>query len=57
MDKDICTKGKSCKTTCIKKGLTCREYLNPNIKIDLPKTVGLLAGILKQKMGIGVPNS
>ncbi len=50
-EKDVCTKGKSCKTTCIKTNWVCREKLNPNIDRDLPRLVNLVTSKFMGIMG------
>lgn len=45
-EKDVCTKGKSCKTTCIKKNLVCQESVGANIQSSLSKLVSTLKGML-----------
>ena len=46
-EKDVCTKGKSCKTTCIKKNLVCSEKLNPNAQSGLSRLVEMLQGVVQ----------
>lgn len=42
-EKDVCTKGKSCKTACIKSNLICRESFNASVQSNLPKLVGKIS--------------
>lgn len=43
-ERDVCSKGKSCKTACIKKGLVCREDLKSSVQSGLSQLVETLKG-------------
>lgn len=45
-EKDVCTKGKSCKTACIKTNLVCRESIRPLIQSGLSNLVNTLQKVL-----------
>lgn len=49
-ERDVCTKGKSCKLACIKSNLICRESLNENVQQSFGKFSNLVKRLISKVM-------